>query len=452
MYINQNSTNVLLQGYRSTAQRITIAALLLAVLACAVKSAPNSRNTEFVTVRDAGFYIGDEPYYFIGLNFWFGMHLGADNEYGDRERLVRELDRLQDMGVDNLRVLASGEGPDTEPFRVKPSVQPEPGVYNEEVLKGLDFLLAEMDKRGMRAVLVLNNFFQWSGGMAQYISWATGEPIPYPERDGNTWMDFMRNSARFYTFPEARQWFKEYVDMLIRRTNHITGRLYSEDPTIMSWQLANEPRGYEHPEEYADWVQNAAAFIKERAPKQLVSLGGEGKLIAGNENPLFEETGAYRELDYLTVHLWIENWSRYRPAEPETFIPATGFAFGYLADHIAAARALNKPLVLEEFGVSRDTRNYGPYTPVTFRDRFYTMVFEALLHLTLERSPLAGYNLWSWSGEGYPVEPGALWDLGDPLTGDPPHEHQGWYSIYEHDESTIQLIREYNERLRHIIR
>jgi mannan endo-1,4-beta-mannosidase len=409
-----------------------------------------SQNEHFVTVRDGNFYIGNEPYYFIGLNFWFGMHLGADNEYGDRGRLIRELDRLKDMGVDNLRVLASSEGPDTEPFRVIPSVQPDPGTYNEDILRGLDFLLAEMDKRNMRAVLVLNNFFQWSGGMSQYISWATGEPIPYPGTNGHSWTDFMRNAPRFYTLVEARKWFKDYTEMLINRTNHITGRAYRDDPTIMSWQLANEPRGYGHPEEYADWVKNASAFIKERAPKQLVSLGGEGKLIVGDENTLFEEVGGYPELDYLTMHLWIENWQRYIPSNPDTFVPATGFAFGYLADHIAIAAKLKKPLVLEEFGVSRDTRNYDPQASVRYRDAFYTMVFEALLQLTGERSILAGYNLWSWSGEGYPVEPGAMWKLGDPLTGDPPHEHQGWYSIYNHDESTIELIRTYNQRLRNI--
>jgi mannan endo-1,4-beta-mannosidase len=425
---------------------------VMIVIQCMIMSTHTiySRNTNFVTVKHGQFFIGSDPYYFIGLNLWFGMHLGADNEFADRERLIRELDRLKEMGVDNLRVLASSEGPDTEPFRVIPSVQPEPGVYNEDILKGLDFLLAEMDKRNMRAVLVLNNFFQWSGGMAQYISWATGEPIPYPDRDGNTWMDFMTNSARFYTLPEARTWFKKYIGTLINRTNHITNRLYKDDPTIMSWQLANEPRGYGYPEAYADWVKKTAAFIKERAPNQLVSLGGEGKLIAGDENPLFEEIGGYTELDYLTVHLWIENWGRYIPSDPDTFVPATGFAFGYLADHIAIAKKLNKPLVLEEFGVSRDTRNYNPQAPVKYRDAFFAMVFETILHLTKEASNLAGYNLWSWSGEGYPVEPGMMWKPGDPLTGDPPHEHQGWYSIYEHDESTIELIRLYNERLRRI--
>ena len=61
-----------------------------------------------------------------------------------------------------------------------PALMTSPGEYDGSVLDGLDFLLAEMGKRGMRAVMVLNNFWQWSGGMAQYVSWHEKTPIPYP--------------------------------------------------------------------------------------------------------------------------------------------------------------------------------------------------------------------------------------------------------------------------------
>lgn len=409
----------------------------------------DGKSNEFITVKEGNFYIGNEPYYFIGFNYWYGMHLAANNEYADRDRLIRELDHLQELGVTNLRVLASSEGPDDGPWRVQPSLQPEPGIYREEILEGLDFLLAEMGKRNMYAVLILNNFFQWSGGMAQYVSWATGDPIPYPHDEGNTWTDYQTFAARFYTLPEARRWFKEFVGMLIDRNNTVNGKPYKEDPVIMSWQLANEPRVFGFDEEYADWVLSASRFIKERTPHQLVSLGGEGKLPYREAGTQFEELGSSPNLDYLTVHLWIENWQRYLPHKPtETFYTATGFAMGYLTDHIAIAERLNKPLVLEEFGVSRDTRNYDPGAPVYYRNTFLTMIFEKLYHLRGQNSVLAGLNIWSYSGYGYPEKPGDIWKPGKPLTGDPPHEEQGWYSIYIHDESTFSLIQEYNKRIK----
>ena len=340
-----------------------------------------AQNEHFVQVDEHQFTIDGEPYYFIGTNFWYGMHLGAGLNSDDQERLVRELDQLQEMGVDNLRVLASSEGPDDEPWRIVPSVQPEPGVYNEEILEGLDFLLAEMNKRNMRAVLVLNNFFQWSGGKIQYVHWATGDPIPYPHDEEHTWDEFMNYSARFYSYDEARQLFKDYVEMLLNRENTVNWRAYTDDPTIKSWQLGNEPRGMDNKEDYFDWVVQTTSFISERAPEQLVSLGGEGKLFEV-ENTRFMETGALEDLHYLTVHLWIENWARYDPYNPEdTFYEATGFAHGYIADHIVAANELNKPIVLSEFGVARDTRNFHPQAPVTYRDKFFTTVFESLLKI-----------------------------------------------------------------------
>jgi mannan endo-1,4-beta-mannosidase len=401
----------------------------------------------FVRVEDGRFEIDGRPYHFLGLNLWYGMNLGAEHDSGDRARLVRELDRLAALGVNNLRVMAGTEGPDREPWRIHPAAQPSSGEYDERVLRGLDFLLAEMGRRGMRAVLVLNNFFQWSGGMAQYVSWATGEPIPYPDQDGHTWSDFQHFSARFYGLEEAMGLFEDYVATLIDRTNGVTGVRYRDDPTIMAWQLSNEPRGFDHTEEYVAWVDRASRFIKERAPNQLVSLGGEGKLTP-YERTQFARVAATAGLDYLTIHLWIENWGWYRPGRPdETFAPAIGRAMGYLAEHVAVAEEVGKPLVLEEFGVSRDGLAHGPDAPVTYRDEFYTIMLEALHHLAREGTVVAGGNLWSWSGEGRPVEPGGYWAPGQPFTGDPPHERQGWYSIYDHDASTLELIREYAGRM-----
>ncbi|MFW6205786.1 MAG: glycoside hydrolase 5 family protein [Gemmatimonadota bacterium] len=402
---------------------------------------------DFVTVEGGGFRVGDQPYHFVGVNLWYGMNLGADHPTGDRARLVRELDLLADLGVTNVRVLAASEGPPDEPWRVHPSAQPGPGEYDERVLRGLDFLLAELGKRDMRAVLVLNNFFQWSGGMAQYVSWATADPIPYPMQDGHTWDEFQRFSARFYGLEAAQRRFEEYVGMLIGRTNHVTGVRYADDPTIMSWQLSNEPRGFDHTEAYVAWVDQATSFIQARASRQLVSLGGEGKLTP-NERTQFARVSRLPGLDYLTIHLWIENWGWYDPTRPEaTFATAVGRSMGYVADHVAIAEQVRKPMVLEEFGVSRDGLDHSPEAPVTYRDAFFRIIFAAAHHLASEGSVLVGANVWSWSGEGRPVEAGEYWRPGDPVTGDPPHERQGWYSIYGEDASTLELIREYAMRM-----
>jgi mannan endo-1,4-beta-mannosidase len=56
-----------------------------------------------------------------------------------------------------------------------------PGVYDDNLFEGLDFLLSEMAKRDMKAVVVLSNYWTWSGGFAQYLKWAGYGDIPYPQ-------------------------------------------------------------------------------------------------------------------------------------------------------------------------------------------------------------------------------------------------------------------------------
>ncbi|MGB8981432.1 MAG: hypothetical protein WCC12_06125 [Anaerolineales bacterium] len=196
--------------------------------------------SNFVSASDGKFMLEDRPYYFVGTNFWQGMNLGVDGPQGDRALLVAELDRLQRIGVTNLRVMAASEGPNTEPYRMVPALMISPGKYDESVLDGLDFLIAELGKRGMKAVMVLNNYWQWSGGMAQYVSWSDGTAIPYP----GDWSEFMNYSARFYDCAECQTWYRDHIEMIIGHTNPYTGLKYRDDPTIFAWELANEPRRY----------------------------------------------------------------------------------------------------------------------------------------------------------------------------------------------------------------
>jgi mannan endo-1,4-beta-mannosidase len=93
---------------------------------------------------------------------------------GGRERLIRELNFLKKQGITNLRVLGASELSTFDnhfPF----TIQTAPSQYDESLLQGLDFLLAEMKKRNMKAVIYLNNYWNWSGGMGQYITWVDPE-------------------------------------------------------------------------------------------------------------------------------------------------------------------------------------------------------------------------------------------------------------------------------------
>jgi mannan endo-1,4-beta-mannosidase len=50
-----------------------------------------------------------------------------------------------------------------------------------------------------------------------------------------------RSIVDFYTDDIIKAWYQQYVSLLVLRNNTITGVLYRDDPTILAWELINEP-------------------------------------------------------------------------------------------------------------------------------------------------------------------------------------------------------------------
>jgi len=403
-------------------------------------------SSKFISTRGTDFIQYGRRYAYMGANFWYGANLGADDASGDRARLIRELDRMHQLGITNLRIMAGSEGPNTEPQRMLPVMQPGPGQYHEAVLHGLDFLLVEMAKRSMHAVLCLSNYWQWSGGFAQYVSWSLGTPIPYPPPAvGGDWDRYRRYAEQFYTNPNARQAYANHLQRVVTRTNSITGAPYSEDPTIMAWELANEPDISGNTQPLVDWIRASAHLIK--------SLDRHHLVISGSEGTSAEEVDRLADIDYGTTHIWAQNAGWYDPKHPEeTYKPARDRALGNLEGSRRLLASIGKPLVLAEFGLARDGERYAAGTPTTRRDDYYATLFDQVLRSIRRSDGLAGVNFWAWAGEGRPVTPGGWWSKGQPLIGDPPHEPQGWYSVYDSDQPLLQLIAAYSQLIRNATR
>jgi mannan endo-1,4-beta-mannosidase len=409
------------------------------------------QKTPFVKVKGTQFVIGDKPYYFMGTNFWYGLNLGSKGEGGNRERLIRELDRLKELGVNNLRVVAGSEGPDKEPYRMVPALQTSAGVYNEEVFDGLDFLLSEMKKRDMYAVMCLNNFWNWSGGMGQYMVWAgVADSIPYPPpHPGGNWDVYQKFAAKFYSSEKAVELFNNHIKTIVARKNSYSNLEYKNDPTIMAWELGNEPRGVNNVDAYTKWIAATSSLIKQLDPNHLVTTGSEGKTSSSYSGTDPEKDHAIASIDYQTIHIWVQNWNIYNPAKADSTLPLSiDYALNYLKEHEAISKKINKPMVLEEFGISRDGNSHEPSSTTVIRDQYYDKIFEAVYQrASAENSVVAGVNFWAWAGEGRPRVAEGMWKPGDNFIGDPPHEPQGWYSVYDKDLSTQKVIKKYGELL-----
>ena len=407
---------------------------------------------DIITVKDGQFIRNGEPYYFVGTNFWYGAILGSEGEGGNRERLVRELDFMKSHGIDNLRVLVGGEGENGLLGKIEPNLQPEPGLYNDDVLAGLDFLMMELGKRGMTAVLYFNNAWEWSGGYTQYVAWANNTPVLVPRVDG--WFSYNAFAGEFVRNERAKELFFNHLRHIITRTNRYTGLKYTEDPAIFSWQICNEPRAFsskeqDNKEAFAEWIAASAKLIRSLDPNHMISTGSEGFYGCEWDMALCERIHALDEISYINCHVWPYNWKWMRGDNMVADLDRScANTKEYIDMHIDLGHSINKPVVVEEFGMPRDNMDFHKGSPVVCRDKYYTFVFDLILKDKEQNGPFAGCNFWSWGGFAKTnVEDHEYWAKGDDYTGDPAQEQQGLNSIFFEDRSTLNIIREANRRL-----
>jgi len=425
---------------------VFVALVLLSVLVTAPAFAATARpRSPFVAVKSKQFYLNGRPLYYVGTNYWYGSLLGLEKD-GRRGvgRLRKELDFLKANGVTNLRLMAGAEGVGmiNGVTRVGPPLQPRQGEFDEKVLDGLDLVLDEMSKRGLKAVVFLSNNWEWSGGFQQYLDWNGLVPEGMRARKLN-WDELRDIVSLFYGCEPCKAGYDKQVSLILGRTNRYNKRKYTEDPTIMAWELANEPRPMRPAaaDAYRRWVAGAAANIKARDGNHLVTIGHEG-YIGTEDLKLYEEIHADKNVDYLTIHVWPKNWGWFKgQAVGEGFANVVEKTLSYINQHLPVAERLGKPLVVEEFGLPRDGHSFDPSAPTSLRDAYYARILSFVEQHAAANGRIAGLNFWAFGGTARPVKGQTFWKAGDNYMGDPPMEEQGLNTVFDSDESTWKVIR-----------
>ena len=432
--------------------RILGAALLAAAFfAPALPAAAAAGGDSFVVVRGHNFYVGGKPYYYAGTNYWYGSLLGLEKDRRRGvERLRRELDFLKANGVTNLRLMAGAEGSGmiNGVTRVGPPLQPRQGEFDEAVLEGLDLVLAEMGRRGLKAIVFFSNNWEWSGGFQQYLTWNGRVPEALRTRK-LTWDEQRDIVSGFYSCEPCKEAYNRQVNLILGRANKYTGKRYTEDPAVMAWELANEPRPMRPAaaDAYRRWVAGVAAMIKSKDRNHLVTIGHEG-YMGTDDMKLYEEIHADRNVDYLTIHIWPKNWGWFKGHEVEESFPGVvEKTLAYIEEHLRVAERLGKPLVVEEFGLPRDRHSFDPGAPTTLRDALYGKVFSVLERHAASGGHVAGVNFWAFGGTARPVKGQTFWKEGDPYMGDPPMEEQGLNTVFDSDKSTWGVIKSLSRSL-----
>ncbi|PWN36598.1 glycoside hydrolase [Meira miltonrushii] len=443
---------------------------------------------DFIRVSELGFKDShDKPFFIQGINYWSCMNLAAEAEMGGNlTRLQVELDRLKEVGVNVIRIMAATEGASAkQPFRVYPVMQPSPGQWDERMFVALDRCIAEAGKRNIRVLMVMGNTWQWTGGIAQYVSWANDDlQIPYPrswdmkaapQRDdgyagwGN-WTDaeapsqggddFMSFQARFYEDTKAQELYENHLLKVLNRTNSITGRAYVHDPTILAWEPLNEPQtadaagkkiaGTSEDDPMIAWHHKVSSLIKSKAPHQLSTTGSEAK----QSEALFKSLHAHHSIDFCCAHIWAEIWGYYDMLDgsSNSLQKAKHFASKYLDKVRSWSNDISKPIILEEFGMARDNwknkdsaYTYSTKASTTHRDAYFSHLFEIVFSSFQQRTGFAGLMPWSYGGL-FDTETQQYNSFDMVLAGDPPQEPPGWFSVLYND-STMGLMSKWHEQV-----
>lgn len=339
-------------------------ALLLLTLALPAASA--SADSGFVTRSGNVLKLNGAQFRFAGTNNYYLMYKSramvddvlesaADNDF----RVVRTwgwLDIGNQDGSDSVAGKADGVY-----FQYWNGSRP---AYNDgdDGLKRLDYVIAKARAEGIRLVIPFTNNWRDFGGMDQYVKWR-----------GAQYHD------DFYTDPVIRGWYRDWIAHVLNRTNSITGIRYSDDPTIMTWELANEPRcvgSGVYPrssrcttQTITGWAAEMSAYIKSIDSNHLVSVGDEGFYCVPNAADWIDNCGEgidtialtrLPHIDVMSFHLYPDGWGN------------RGAAWGtqWIERHVRDAKANGKASMLGEFGfLNKNARNavYKEWTDAVFK-------------------------------------------------------------------------------------
>ncbi|KAJ0754577.1 putative mannan endo-1,4-beta-mannosidase [Helianthus annuus] len=339
----------------------------------------------FVRTKGTSFVLNGSPFLFNGFNAYWMMNVASDPS--ERYKVTQVLQDATDAGLLVCRTWAFEDGTDGKALQISP------GVYDERVFQGLDFVVAQARKYGLKLILSFVNNYKDFGGRPQYVEWARSSGVQ------------LKSDDDFYTNPVVKGYYKNHVERVITRVNTITKIPYKDDNTIMAWELINEPRcqlDYSGRMVNA-WVQEMATFVKSLDKHHLLEIGMEG--FYGDTMPErkqinpgyqvgtdFISNNLIREIDFTTIHAYPDQWF-----SGQTENSQMAFMQRWMSSHYDDSRnVLKKPLVIAEFGKSSKDSDYN----INIRNSYMNAVYRNIYMEAKSGGTVGGGLVWQLMADG----------------------------------------------------
>ncbi|XP_040378365.1 mannan endo-1,4-beta-mannosidase 3-like [Oryza brachyantha] len=367
---------------------------------------------------------GGRTVYFSGFNAYWLMMMASDP--ARRGAVAAAFRQAAARGLNLARTWAFSDGGDQP-------LQSSPGVYDEAMFQGLDFVIAEARRHGIYLLLCLTNNFDDFGGKRQYVRWAADAGHNLTAGDD------------FFTSDVVKSYYKNHVKAVVTRVNTVTGVAYKDEPTILAWELMNEPRCDADPGggTVQAWVEEMAPYVKSvDGGRHLVTAGlegfyGDGEHESRELNPWgiyygtnYVATHRAAGVDFATIHLYPDVWLWGSTADEQA-----AFLRNWTRSHIDATAAyLGKPLLVTEYGKFLWKDGAGCAADKTQRNYFLDVVLDAIYASAARGGPLVG---------------GAFWQLllDDDVVHGMDDLRDGYEIIFPEDTRAATIIGEHSEQL-----
>ncbi|KHN12618.1 Mannan endo-1,4-beta-mannosidase 4, partial [Glycine soja] len=280
------------------------------------------------------FYLNGKSHYLNGFNSYWLMNIASDPFTSSK--VTTTFQEASQHGLNVARTWAFNDG------GYNNALQISPGSYNENVFKGLDFIISEAGKNGIRLILSLVNNWNDYGGKSQYVQWAR-------ERG-----QYVNNDDDFFTHPIVKEYYKNHVK---------------------------------------DWVREKAAYVKSIDSNHLLegfygdSMLKKKQFNFGNQvGTDFISNNQVPEIDFATIHLYPDQWvSNSGETAQDDFVSK------WVQAHIQDSNdVLGKPILLTEFKKSSRSSGYN----VDKRDSYLGKLYNFIFNSASNGGPCAGGLFW----------------------------------------------------------
>ncbi|KAG8953484.1 hypothetical protein FRC04_002326 [Tulasnella sp. 424] len=294
--------------------------------------------TGYVKTSGQKFTVNGGTYFLVGENAWWMFTLAsqADMDKAFADIAATGATTVRTWGFNE--VVGSCPSGNTVCFQTWSGSTP---TIQTSALTKFDQIVASAKSHGLRLIVPLTNNWSDFGGMDVYVKQILNS----------------NNHDYFYSNTQVVTAYKNYVNTFVTR--------YKNEPGILAWELANEPRcvgstgttsGSCTKATITSWITTMSAYIKSIDTNHLVAIGDEGfGLSGGDSNPAYSNTPAGLDfatnlaistVDFGTLHLYPIPWSA---------SDSTNWGNTWITNHAAIQKSVGKPTILEEYGVTGTT-------------------------------------------------------------------------------------------------